>query len=110
MKHMAIIVLIMVMLCGSAQARDATITGNEVMKYASATQETTNMYLIGVFQTLLELGFVCVQDGVTNGQVVEMIFKYLRDNPDKRHNTIAVITMVVIESAWGSCWDQMKKK
>lgn len=42
----------------------------------------------------------CMPDGVTNGQVVDIVVKWVRDQPAKRHYTYEVITGLALKDAF----------
>ena len=80
-----------VVVCFSSQAQ-AKADGNAVMQLC-ASPKLCETYLSGVVSGLLPLANAakCLPSGVSVGQGKDVLLKYLKSNPSKRHLHIALI-------------------
>ena len=80
-----------VVVCFSSQAQAKT-DGNKVMQLC-ATPQPCDIYLTGLVSGLLPLAQAakCLPSGVSLGQATDVLLKYLKSNPSKRHLHIALI-------------------
>lgn len=75
-------------------------TGNTVMGMA---QDHATAFLTGNIEGIvaaLPKGVLCVPDGVTYTQVIAMVNKFMRDNPEITNAPISVITVAVMSAAF----------
>jgi len=84
------------------------ITGNELAGYcekgagkdASAAQKALcGGYVAGVFDTASG-AFICSPKGVTVGQLVSIVTKYFRENPEWLHDNAAVLVTAALAEAF----------
>lgn len=61
----------------------SALTGNELKE--GLEQQST--YTTGYAHGVMSLSGACIPKGVTNGQGVEIVKKYLNENPEKLHYT-----------------------
>jgi hypothetical protein len=47
-----------------------------------------------------EANTFCAPNGVTVGQAIRVLLKYLRNNPDKAHESSHGLAITVFKSAW----------
>ncbi|HAD86585.1 MAG TPA: hypothetical protein DCG48_04415 [Rhodospirillaceae bacterium] len=43
---------------------------------------------------------ICGPDGLTVGQMRDVVVKYLKDNPDKRHHPASILAFAAFADAW----------
>jgi hypothetical protein len=102
-----IIIALLVCACAAAaHAKGTPDTGNDWLYYCpQSTGRVTNAnafqlawcmaYVRGVAETLTvwhafapDHNDFCIDDRVTNGQVLDMVTKWIKDNPNKRHDGV----------------------
>lgn len=92
-------------------------TGNGMLSFCKAKQSDTYWLCAGRVEGLtfgLDIGtngttgkrFFCIPPGVTNGQKIDVVIKYLEDNPSTRHAPWEPLVMLAITAAW-PCDDQV---
>lgn len=52
-------------------------------------------YIIGVADTFVNVTF-CPQDGMTVGQIVDVVRNFLEENPEVRHRPADLITEIIL--------------
>ena len=58
-------------------------------------------YVSGIAQVLADLRQVCLpKDGATNGQLVDLVFKTLENNPEFRHLSAAAIVRFSLQESF----------
>jgi Rap1a immunity proteins len=80
------------------KARDVNVTHlSDIEKlefgYCMATAEAVNMHSMA-------LGACIPPEGVTTGQILAVIIKYMNDYPDQRHLNIHVLSAYAVRAAW----------
>jgi hypothetical protein len=53
---------------------------------------------------------VCMPEGVTYGQMVKVVVKYLNDHPEELHHPAALLTLNALIGAFPCPWDSTKPK
>lgn len=98
------------MLASPAQAID----GNELYKWAREWNNQKGEYLGGAYQGYLiatadaldktDIPWApvkfCIPDGVSNGQVGDIVFQWLEDHPEKRHYLASELVVVALSEAF----------
>ena len=91
-----------------APAKASYMTGNELLEECTGNvgkQMSCLGYIEGVSDSL-DLGRAnnsrsgCVADGVTAGQLQDVVIRYLRNNPEKRNFDASVLTVIALGEAW----------
>jgi hypothetical protein len=57
-------------------------------------------YLQGWTDVASVFNVYCAPDGVTNGQIFKVVFKYLNNNPEKLHETKSVLVAQALKKAF----------
>lgn len=75
-------------------SKEGIFSGNQLFEKCDAGRNTAHFtfclgYMAGVFDALQMQGAVCMPDGVTVGQAVDVVMKHLRDHPEARHSNAA---------------------
>lgn len=66
-------------------------------------------YILGVYDdmmVMLQLQYrreACAPSGVTAGQIVDIVTKYLRDNPQERHMPAPMLVRIALFEAFPAC-------
>ena len=87
-------------------AGDTFVTGNMLHGYCSQSSESCTSYIAGVVDALIAMGaarkapFICLQDRTDLRQAVDVVAKYLRTHPEKRHANAASMATVALEQAF----------
>jgi hypothetical protein len=94
-RPLSVFVLVCVLSPEIALGQDGFLSGNEL--YQKCTAEAVGKsycvgYVTGIADVMQISKSLCVPDGVTVGQMVDVIVKYLRDHPEKRHYSVAAAT------------------
>jgi hypothetical protein len=68
--------------------------GNELYRYCLAGsgevgKTVCNNYIMGAIDTLMMGGVLCPPSNAQAGELIDMVIRYLRDNPDIRQYTAA---------------------
>ena len=99
------------MLLGSPASYADFITGNKLVRYCEGWEEDTATfqkgvcggYVVGVFDANPG-NRLCSPTNVTVdveiGQVVSIVRKYLKENPERLHNTAAVLVTAALAEAF----------
>ena len=98
---------------GTASA--AFMSGNDLhqlMQGSKVHQAQANSFVIGVYDAIRVAHgaddrakrekMLCVSDkpGIVSGQVIDVVQKYLRDNPENRNESAASLVWVALNRAW----------
>ena len=86
-------------------------TGNGFLRNCSGDINAENSFRLGICFGYLdgwlardaatpEFRFVCRPPSVPNGQVMDVLLKYLRENPETRHNSIDGAIVVALSGAF----------
>jgi hypothetical protein len=92
MKQIALVWLLL----ASTPAAADFIDGNRLFDWCRDTRTMCSAYVMGVADGV----FDCVPDGVTGGQLADVVKSYLERNPAQRHNNGADLTKDAIKEAW----------
>jgi len=84
-----------------AQAQ-VVFTGNTFFDYCSAREDSLSAGLcLGYIQGVLESSTsTCIIPGVTFGQLKDVVVRFLRTNPQNRHNQASLLVEEAIQEAW----------
>lgn len=99
-------------LCNQAQA----ITGNDLFKDSSERPSAAFNYILGAFEGIMLIqeefknsefkgnGFkstlICAPEHSTNGQIKDIVIKYLNDHPEERHQPASFLTWRAVWTVW----------
>ena len=83
----------------------ATMTGNDLKLAADDGEKHPNSYPDGVFdgyvtgvtETITNL---CIPDTVSDGQIMVVIRKYLKDHPEELHLYAPALILKAVQAAW----------
>lgn len=79
------------------------LTGNDLLqRMASDSPGLRSMALgyVGGVNDSLDGDVFCAPEGATLGQAVDIVRKWLTDNPQHRHMSAAVLVAVILQRAW----------
>ena len=84
---------------------DTFFTGDMLYKYCNESSESCTSYIAGVLDALIAAGsaqkpLICLHERTELGQAVDMIAKYLRAHPEKRHGNAANIATTALKHAF----------
>lgn len=99
MKRLVVSILVLICLFPTiAHAK----TGNELKELALAASEFKEGVFFGYVEGVLEARFieVCVPNGVTRHQAVDVVKKYLMDNPATLHQPADELVVRAVKLAW----------
>jgi hypothetical protein len=90
MRLLSAFILVCVLSPEIALGAQGFLSGNQLYERCVADMNTVaNSYCIGyvagIADVLSASKITCASDGVTVGQVTDIVVKYLRDHPEKRH-------------------------
>ena len=71
--------------------RDAFVVATTAMKGRDATYEKA--------ERNPKMG-ICIPKGMLTGQLQDVLLKYLRDHPEKRHNSTPFFAFWAVRKAW----------
>ena len=106
MRHAALIFLssAIFLLCGnSAHAqRVSTTTGNQLLEWCESQAHFQQAFCLGYITGVTDIDSMdgsvfperrrsCVPENVSNGQVSDVVIKYLKDHPEERHLLAAIL-------------------
>jgi hypothetical protein len=99
-----------VALCATTMAHAGFLTGNELltrMKDSSVVPQMVAMgYVIGIADAMDQSSH-CLPDGVTMGQVRDVVKQFLEVTPEVRHRPAELIVYVVLKNTW-ACAEKKK--
>ena len=87
------------------------LTGNELLKRCEDNDAVQRAfcvgYVIGVADMVEEgpSGLICVATGVSNGQLSDIVVKFLRDHPERRHYSANSLVGVALMETY-PCQDE----
>jgi hypothetical protein len=95
----------------SARPNADLVEGNGLLEACTSRQAVPGAMCIGYIRGVIDgenlMGtalnkkpFVCLSEGVTLGQVEEVVVKYLRENPAERNKPSAGLIGIAAASAW----------
>lgn len=79
------------------------LTGNDLLQRITSDNPGMKSIALGYVGGVTDsLGgdVFCAPDGVTLAQAVDMVRKWLTDNPEHRHMSAAVLVAVILQRAW----------
>lgn len=92
-----------VALCATTTAHATFLTGNDLlnrMKDSSVVPQMVAMgYVIGIADAMNEATH-CLPNGVTMGQVRDVVKQFLEEKPETRHRPADLIVYVVLKNTW----------
>jgi hypothetical protein len=117
MKTLLLVPILWLTICGFAQAQVHSrhfVTGNslyeDMRSSAPSPKAYASGYIIGVHDSLAYRRQVCIPDNKTpEGQVEDVVAKWLSENPAKRDAPGAIIVLVALSQAW-PCPDKPESK
>ncbi len=74
------------------------LTGNELYQDMQTRPQFAHGYIYGVTEMMANMPNACIQKGVTYGQISDVAYNYIRDNPQARHNHAIVIIGSLIDN------------
>lgn len=85
-----------------AIAATAYVSGNDLYAECSANTQLCLGFVEAVADsfTSYEPSLLCLPGTVTNGQLVDIVAKFLRDNPEERHRTAYMLVAQAIGAAF----------
>jgi Ssp1 endopeptidase immunity protein Rap1a len=87
-------------------AGDTFFTGDMLHRYCNQSSENCTSYIAGVVDALIAMGaarkapLICLHDRTDLRQAVDVVAKYLRTHPEKRHANAASMATVALEHAF----------
>jgi hypothetical protein len=57
-------------------------------------------YIVGTTEVLEDWGKVCVANGVTQGQLTDVVRKYFDDNPESLHKPAYMLVYFALRKVW----------
>lgn len=87
-------------------AGDTFFTGDMLYRYCNQSSESCTNYIAGVVDALIAVGatqkapLICLHDRTELGQAVDVIARYLRAHPEKRHGNAASIATIALKHAF----------
>ena len=104
--------LALTMLASTAEAQPMYQNGNELHKDLYDSSTSSNMfalgYIVGVTDALLGTT-LCISPNVSQGQLMDVVKKFMNDNPQVRNLPAAVIVFAALDQYW-PCEKQKRKK
>lgn len=83
------ILLLLLTFFYSAVAQAEFYRGNDLKRLCAGTSHVQDGicmgYVAGIYDTLIASRYICSFDGVTVGQLQEIVKKYINENPEKLH-------------------------
>jgi len=99
---MRALLLVMLLAAGSAQAQEF-LTGNTLLSNCKAADISSKSvclgYVVGAHDAAAG-SVICSPDNVTQGQVRDVVVRWLEANPDKRHISADRAVMIALGSVW----------
>lgn len=91
----------LLLMCGVAQAQFQS--GNDLHKDINDSSAQSNMYalgyIVGVTDTLIGTT-ICIPQGVSQGQLMDVVKNFLNRAPQARNLPANVLVMVAVEEHW----------
>ncbi|BDD65027.1 hypothetical protein Sj15T_00480 [Sphingobium sp. TA15] len=101
MKRLLALASAMSLAAVSNQAQAQWLTGNQLYEWCSSTSVTEGgacmAYVIGALDGNLSIN---TANGVTRGQIKDVVRKYLADHPERRQMMAATLVYMAVYSAW----------
>ena len=107
MKHLIAIAILATSLAANAQFKD----GNKLYGQITSTDVNDKIIALGYVTGVVDLAYgtlICPPANSTATQMVDMVKKFLTDNPDMRHHVGSDIVVGVLGTPW-PCAKQKKK-
>ncbi|MDA7755619.1 Rap1a/Tai family immunity protein [Pseudomonadales bacterium] len=103
-KKLVTIAALAMLLGSPASYAAGAVTGNELAGYCEKGAATSQKalcggYVAGVFDTASG-SFICSPKGVTVGQLVSIVTKYFRENPEWLHDNASVLVTAALAEAF----------
>lgn len=104
--------LLVALLCGP-HLHAQQITGNDLHQWLTETKKSqagsehdrqqaniARGYALGLSETLESSGIICMPQGVSRGQVMDIIYKMLEAQPQVRHMSANTLAAVALQDAY----------
>jgi hypothetical protein len=76
-------------ICSGSAFAAAFLTGNDLFTDCSATETIGSVichgYVVGAADAFAGADLICIPKNVSQGQVADIVTKFLRDHPESRH-------------------------
>jgi 2-methylcitrate dehydratase PrpD len=87
------------------------MTGNKLLEECEATEPFRQAFCLGYIMGVTDVDGMdgaafperrrtCVPEDVTNGQLLDILVKYLKNHPEERHYSAAVLAIKAITKAF----------
>ena len=88
--------------CKDALANNETAGAGVCLGFVGGTWEAANMVnAIRRFDpNCFELPSYCIPNGVTLGQMVQVVVKYIKQHPENLHNKASIVSLNAMRTAW----------
>ena len=113
MKRMSLfgMLLLLVSVSTDGQHRVSTTTGNSLLETCSSVGKADELFCLGYIggvadvdglegATFPERQRSCVPDNVSNGQLMDVVVKYLKEHPEERHMLAAILIVEALTKAF----------
>lgn len=104
--------LLVALFCGP-HLHAQQITGNDLYQWLTETKKSqagsehdrqqaniARGYALGLSETLSAAGLICMPQGVSRGQVTDIIYKMLESQPQVRHMSANALAAVALQDAY----------
>jgi len=102
MKFLFASVLLLLASTSVHAQRVSPLTGNDLLKWCESTDDIDRAFCLGYIIGVTDLDGAdgsmfperrrsCVAEGANNGQVRDVVVKYLKDRPEERHILAAIL-------------------
>jgi hypothetical protein len=100
MRRVALLTSLALLTTATAQAY--YMTGNSIVQDCDAMNAACISYVTGVVdgQWWGEPNMNCIPDGVTTGQLAQVVRKYLAEHPERLHLNAPVLVADAVSGAW----------
>jgi hypothetical protein len=112
MKRFFSATLLLLLVSASAHSqRVSTMTGNTLLEACESKDAFQHALCLGYIQGATDIDAMdgatfperrrsCVTENVTNGQIEDVVVKYLRDHPEERHLLAAILVVRAVAKAF----------
>ena len=89
------------MVLGAVPASAEFYTGNKYYERClNKRDDFCTGFLMGVIDALEDLKFMCVPEGVSGFQALDIVMKYMREKPQERHGAAADIAFKALKAVY----------
>jgi hypothetical protein len=107
---LSVIFLLLIGVPSNAQ-RVSTRTGNDLLEFCESKKEFEQAFCLGYITGVTDMEGMntaafpdrqrsCISTIVTNGQLIDVVLKYLKDHPEERHMLAAVLIVKSMAQAF----------